>query len=344
MKDRSALTVLPFLPASVVAMKYLMFQIISWGFFSQSAGLIGIFLAFIIETDPDLILNKNEKQIRIALLRTIPIIIVGQTWSPLFLVLIPFIFAQLVPEYFSALKSKTLKSTILPTFVLLCGSIFALLPTFILLFAYNSDPLNIAKLAGGIQHIDIVKILIYLSLFMIISFSLIFWFKAERNLYRSIFYFTASSCFALLTISLYQKISSNSFSYYSYKMAWSVAWIPLIGIFIFIGHLFFRLINSGFKIGFIKSSSLMTFAISLTVAFCAYNLVKISSIQALSFSRGTNSIQLADLAQAIEKADNQDKTLIVISDCAGNLDYNLQKLHQRYKPGGHQKLSNILEI
>ena len=129
-------------------------------------------------------------------------------------------------------------------------------------------------------------------------------------------------------------------------MAWSVAWIPLIGIFIFIGHLFFRLINSGFKIGFIKSSSLMTFAISLTVAFCAYNLVKISSIQALSFSRGTNSIQLADLAQAIEKADNQDKTLIVISDCAGNLDYNLQKaastIQARWTPETFEYTRNLI--
>lgn len=310
----------------VLALKTITFPLVSWGFFSQSAGMIGLLTFFLIETSP--LLSEYGKQHRwqLAMIRTIPLIIVGQTWWVLSPIAIGFLGVRIFPVYVRSWKDKTWRSNIVPTCIYILGGLFSLLPAYVQLFVYNFDALDIVKIPGGIEKINIIHIIIYTSIVSACSgIALIVWRKKHPTALWAIFQYVTLNLVALISISVYQKNASGEFTYYSYKLAWSVAWIPFIasctaiafGAY-YLGCYVIRLLGP-------RSITLRPLAISAIIAIVAYQLIIVASVQSSKLSQSTNPVQLADLAQGIENAENGNKILITVSDCAGGSDYYFQK-------------------
>ncbi|HMS25101.1 MAG TPA: hypothetical protein PKB15_05370 [Acidimicrobiia bacterium] len=311
------------------ALKVLSFPIISYGFYSQSAAMIGLLSLFLIESNATFQENKENRQIQRSVIRIIPLIIIGQTWWLLTPVAAAFLAMRIAPEFFQSLRKRKIKPLLAPFVILAAGSAFSLLPVYAQFFIYNWKVSDIANLPGGVQLIDINRIIVYCAVVATLILAYLISRMALKKSTRSIdwaaFFFVLSGLGALSVFAIYQQRNTHHYSYYTYKLAWSIVWIPFTALFIGVAICVF--LTSKAISSFISFEKLKAFPLvaCVCIAIALYMLVGIASTQTVKLTLSPNALQLADLSKAIEKAEQNNQIVIVMSDCGGLNDYIFQK-------------------
>lgn len=311
---------------TIFALNRLTFPIINYGFFSQSAGTAALLMLLLIEVDPTFNSLKKNQRILVALLRAVPLVLVGHTWWYLAPLAFTVIGIRFLGELITDFKNRSLRKNIWPTIILAVAGAFSMLPAFILIFLYKTDAGDTLKAGGAIEPIDIPSILKYLIaatlLFLALHFALA---KKNRVVTQNLVVFSFFGYLSLKLVSRYQLSATKAYSYYGYKLAWSVAWVPFIAGLLFVSLICVFVVSIYRKNLKEKINIPTAFLTPLLIAVIFFMLSNVVAKESTSLGSLWNQRQLSDFNLALNTANEKGKQLIVVSDCSPIFNYFHQK-------------------
>lgn len=313
--------------ATTTYMRYTLFPLLDVGFFSQSAGLIAIFATVYLETSKEFLEYSKIKPTISLILRLILLIITGNTWWILLPVLLPIFCLRQSLIWFRYIKNKNFGVLILNLFITLVGAVLTGIPMFIQIVVLKTDISLFANTPGGILPIEVGKILFVLSVLLAILLFLIFLtkksFAKQPNSLVITASFTLSFLFYVSAFAIFQQVTKETFSYYAFKLTWSLSWLIPFLVILIIGIITIKICC----IKKVMSFSRPLFQISSLIIICVSSIFFYSSLKIhnVNLKNSSNLELLANFSKAIDLAEADGKTLVIVSDCNKITDYYFQR-------------------
>ncbi len=313
--------------SSALILRYVAVSIIDHGFFSQPAGIFGLFLIVLIEIG---LLRENEKAhiyLRTAM-RLFGVVVVGHTWwilLPIAFVLFGIFTLRDIHRTFRVEKTYKKKQFIYLCIITVLGILVSILPVFAEF--YRKTDLEKAIISGGgVVPISVRNVILWCVFFTVIG-ALFVTFKLKTRFTQpalDVILFIATSGLFLAVFIFYQVKVGGKIDYYGYKLARTVYMIPILGVVLLaclaIGFIFSH--SKSMKIlpsRLIQSATIILFIIPMSFAN-----MKFLQERAVSFNYAPNLQQTIDLKRAVDEANRRGETLIVVGDCTPQLVYRYQ--------------------
>ncbi len=298
---------------TAIILRITFFPLLDAGYFSQSAGLIAIFASVYLESNPRFKNVQKQTPLVACLARCVPVIICAHTWWILLPISVSMFAYGQFHDWYRNFKSKEFHALYKGLILTAIAGVITVIPLYSQVVLMKSSPLNIATLQGGIQPISIKVCIAMLILSLFAYIWLYFRQKSiDQPTIRLAMFFMAIVSLYFLAFAVYQYRSTHSFSYYTYKLAWSSTWVIIFSALFFTTALFSR-------------RMLQSILLLIILILSFFFIVDAFEIHNDNLAQSTNLRVISDLASAIDTANDLNRAVVVASDCTTQYDYFLQR-------------------
>lgn len=306
--------------------RYTTLNIIDLGFFSQAAGIASLIMCLFMEAT----LLDEKKKFNIykkTTLRLIPVIAIGHTWWFLLPIGVMFFAVATIRDFYPLLRIKQWKQIIITSCIAFLGMLIALIPAYSQIFVLKVSTKSAVNMGGGIRAISVHQVILECAVMLAFS-CVLFYLKRNdenRKLYFDSLLFFAIAFSFLVLLCEYQIRTNGAINYYGFKLAWTVFWLPVLGVLLFgaiLVRFVMRLISRHAPRSRNVISTLLMLILVLVLAMSMGSFVERRSLVSVW---SPNVQQLDDFMRAVDAADQKGVPLIVLSDCSPLTTYFFQR-------------------